>query len=247
VITVKAPARKDVWGILEVESMRRITRAVWLTILAWHLLCLAMLYIYRDIIGPIVTAAYENWYAKVQATYGTFERLHAFVSHVCITVPATIICLRLFARLSAQRTTWKVTGTVFALCEGLLVAVLTCSYETGFHYHVNQLGWAVFGPPDNVYSFVNIVLHRIITWVFCTTPIVWAALLIQLTLAKGIMASHHIDELKRNLRVPEPDADKTPTVPCRQRLFWFLALAGPITLMVVFLIAVIIFTLAHRS
>ena len=225
----------------------RTAALVWLTILAWQLVCLAMFYVYRHLIGPHVTAAYADWYGDIQATYGTFERLHDFVSNVCITMPATIISLRLFAMLSAQRTRWKVTLAVFAACEAVLVAVLTCSYETGFHYYVNQLGWALFGPPDNVYSFTNIVLHRIITWVFSTTPVVWTALLVQLTLAKGVMRSDHTIVSKGEPRIPEAGTVPARNPPVSPHWIWLIALAGPVIIMIVFLVVVIIFALATRA
>jgi hypothetical protein len=60
--------------------------------------------------------------------------------------------------------------------EVLVVLVLVSSYEIGFSYSLNQLGWAVLGPPDNVYSFQNLVLHRIIAWLIETTPVSWTAL-----------------------------------------------------------------------
>jgi hypothetical protein len=60
--------------------------------------------------------------------------------------------------------------------EMVVVAILICSYEVGFPYMVNQLGWALFGPPENIYSFGNLVLHRIIAWLICTTPVAWMVL-----------------------------------------------------------------------
>ena len=58
-----------------------------------------------------------------------------------------------------------------AFWQVLLVPILIWSYEWGFSYKVLQLDWAVFGPSEDVYSFRNLVLPKIVTWLVCTLPV----------------------------------------------------------------------------
>ena len=78
--------------------------------------------------------------------------------------------------------------------EAAVVAILIWSYEVGFPYKINQLGWAIFGPPDNLYSFHNLMLHRIVAWLICTTPVALVGLFFDRWLAgpdtSGRRATH---------------------------------------------------------
>ena len=37
-------------------------------------------------------------------------------------------------------------------------------------WKINQLGWALFGPPDNLYNFANLALPRLLAWSIVATP-----------------------------------------------------------------------------
>jgi hypothetical protein len=130
-----------------------------------------MLLVYGHIVSPLVVAAYTAWFGDVQASYGRFERFGVYLGILVITFPATLVSLLLFDRLSHRATTLKQSLAAFCGWQLVVVVVLIWSYEAGFHYMVNELGWALFGPPEDAYSFRNLVLPRIIAWMLCTTPV----------------------------------------------------------------------------
>ena len=41
---------------------------------------------------------------------------------------------------------------------------------------INWLGWSIFGAPENIYSYTNLLLHRVLAWLILTTPVAWFAL-----------------------------------------------------------------------
>lgn len=166
-----------------------------LTVIAtWHLACLAMVFVYGHIVGHFVVMAYTAYFGDVQASYGMFERVATYLGILVITSPATLISLLLFDRLFYRPARWTRRAAVFCGWELVVVAVLIWSYEVGFPYIVNQVGWAIFGPPENLYSFRNLVLHRIIAWLVCTTPVAWLALWVY---SKVAVSRRHNAEAER--------------------------------------------------
>lgn len=139
-------------------------------IVAWHLSCLALMFAYPHTVGRVVVSAYEACFGDIQASYGTFERVATYVAIITVTAPATALTLALFEVFARPPTGWRRKVLSFLGWQAAVVATLTWSYEVGFPYTVNQLGWALFGPPDDLYSLRNLVLPRIIGWLICTTP-----------------------------------------------------------------------------
>jgi hypothetical protein len=158
------------------------------TIAAWHVVCLAVLFVYEPTVGRVVVAAYTAWFGDIQASYGTFGRVAEYFGLLITTGTATGVSLWLSDVLSRQRPAWRRKTTVFAVWEAAAMIVLIWSYEVGFPYMIHELDWTVFGPVDDLYSFRNLVLHRIVAWVLCTTPIAWVALWLNAALACS--ASH---------------------------------------------------------
>ena len=118
--------------------------------------------------------AYNTWFYQVG--YGTFVRIATYIEFDVITLPATLVSLRLFDALLHRRALFKPMAVTFLAWQFVVIAVLVLSYEVGFSYMINQLGWDLFGPPDSLYSFTNLVLPRMIAWLVCTTPVGWMAL-----------------------------------------------------------------------
>ena len=143
---------------------------------AWHLICLVMLYVYRYCIGPIVVVLYTASIGDIQSSIGIFTRLAIFLGYVVVTSPASLISLCLFDRLSHRSSNWSQVAFAVCVWQLVVVAVLVGSYELEFDYWLHQLGWIIFGVPENLYSFRNLVLHRIVAWIVCTTPVACAAL-----------------------------------------------------------------------
>jgi len=136
-----------------------------------------MLIFYQRVGSKFVLSVYTTWFGDVQASYGRYERLATYFGFVIITLPAIMASLRLIDRLSHRSPGWKRMIIAFGAWQLAVVAILIWSYESGLSFKVSQLEWTLFGPPDDLYSFRNLVLHRVITWLLCTTPIAWLVLL----------------------------------------------------------------------
>jgi hypothetical protein len=142
-----------------------------ISICAWQLVCLAILFIYPHTIAHVVLAAYTAWFGDIQASYATYARVATYVAIVTITSPASLITLLIFDGLTHRQLRWKRMLVGFLAWQLLAVAILIWSFESGFPYLLNQLSWTLFGPPENLYSFRNITLPRVVGWLLCTTPV----------------------------------------------------------------------------
>jgi len=147
-------------------------KATLIAVSVWQLVCLAMMYVYGYLIGHLVVAAYTLFYGDIQASYGRFERLSTYIGWLVITLPASVVAMAIVDKLSARKGTPTRKLLTVGCWELVTMLVLATSYEFGFPYMINQLGWRLFGPPTEIYSFQNLVLHRIIAWLLCTIPIV---------------------------------------------------------------------------
>ena len=159
---------------VKIGVLSRFTATV-VAVGVWQTVSLVMMFAYRHVIGHLVVAAYTASDGDIQASYGRFERVGTYIALVVITLPASILTIVLYNKLSGLLTNRK--RMIFTVCvwQMIVLAVLTWSYELGFPYMINQLGWRLFGPPTEIYSFMNLVLHRIIAWLLCTMPVSWAA------------------------------------------------------------------------
>jgi hypothetical protein len=120
-----------------------------------------MMYVYDYLIGHLVVAAYNLFYGDIQASYGRFERLSKYIGLLVITLPASVVAMAIVDKLSDRKGT-PIRKILTVGCWQLVtMLVLATSYEFGFPYMINQLGWRLFGPPTEIYSFQNLVLHRI--------------------------------------------------------------------------------------
>ncbi len=144
---------------------------VLIAIVCWNLICLAMMFIYPHTVGHVVIALYTAYFGDIQASYSTYARISVFVGLVVITTPATLVSLGLCHVLVHKPWSWKLWILAAVVWQVLLIPILIWSYESGFSYKINQLDWAVFGPPVEIYSVRNLVLHRIVAWLVCTIPV----------------------------------------------------------------------------
>jgi hypothetical protein len=146
-------------------------KALFATVALWQLTCLALMILYRYTLAQLIVSAYSAWFGDIQAGYGRFARLETYIWIIAVTVPATLLSLIACDKLSHLRPPWRRHAIAFLGWQSALVAVLILSYEVGFPFMINQLGWSLFGPPEDFYSFPNIFLPQIIGWLICTLPI----------------------------------------------------------------------------
>ena len=152
-------------------------------IVVWNVLILPLRFAYWYTVGELVYLIYVVLVGDIQSSYGVYARVAMFVAYATFTMPAALIAVWLFDRL--LRRTWQWRRSLFTIAGWgvLVVFVLVSSDETGFPYALNQVGWVIFGPPDTVYGFQNLALHRAIAWLIETTPIAWIALWVHIKLA----------------------------------------------------------------
>jgi hypothetical protein len=139
-------------------------------IATWHLCCLAAMFAYSPTADHVVEIACSWRFDNSRADCGQCERVGAYVALFTVTAPATAASLALVSRLTHCRYGWERSAVAFAGWETAVVWVLVWSYEVGFPNMVHQLSGAMFGPAEDVFSFRNLLLHRLIAWIVCTTP-----------------------------------------------------------------------------
>lgn len=184
--------------------MSKRVRVILATTTVWHLVCLVMLYVYQYCIGPIVVALYTAAFGDIQSSIGIFTRLTIFLGYVVTTSPASLMSLYLFDRLSQRSMNWSQVAFAVCVWQLVVVTVLVGSYEMGFEYWLHQLGWSVFGAPEDLYSFRNLFLHRIVAWFICTTPLACAVLWVY----SKLTATSSVSKLPKN--PPEATAMHAP-------------------------------------
>jgi hypothetical protein len=156
--------------------MPRRAQAFVLSVVFWQLACVASLIAFSRTLTPFVTWIYEGWWGSIQNSYGCFERLVVYLQIIVGTTLATLVSLRAFDLICRQRVNWVLVRRVFYSWQIIVIGLLIGSHEFSFAYKLNQLVWTVRGPPDNIYSFTNLVLPRILAWLCCTVPVSWVGL-----------------------------------------------------------------------
>ncbi|SIO60034.1 hypothetical protein SAMN05444166_6243 [Singulisphaera sp. GP187] len=153
-----------------------LPRSILLTIVAWNLACLVMLYVHAYAFAPAIFAAYTARFGDVQASDGRFAWVAITFAFVLIPLPPTFVCVRLNDALARRPSDWRRIVASSVAWELVLLPVLVCSRIFSLDYKIKQLGWAIIGPPDNLYSFTNLVLPWLLSWLICTVPVGVAAL-----------------------------------------------------------------------
>jgi hypothetical protein len=146
-----------------------------IAITVWQLVCLAMAYVYQYFVSHLVTAAYTSICGDVQASYDTFARLATYLGLLIVTLMASLVTLSIVDRLSGCRARARRKIRTLVSWQVAVMLILVLSYEVDFPSMLHRIGWQLLGPPTEIYSFRNLILHRIIAWLLCTTPIAWLA------------------------------------------------------------------------
>jgi hypothetical protein len=143
---------------------------------AWNVIAYVVVLAYPHTIGQLVVVSDERLFGDIHAGFASFARIEMFVGYFSVTLPAAVVGLWLFGAISHRLWKWRQAAMIIVVWEIMVILVLAGSYESGFPYQLNQVGWAIFGVPGNVYSFTNLGLHRIIAWLVETTPVTWTSL-----------------------------------------------------------------------
>jgi hypothetical protein len=130
-----------------------------------------MFYVFGYVIGPVIVNAYTARFGDVQASYGRFEWVMTTSAFVVIPLLPTFVSVRFYDALVRRPSDWRRVVAASIAWELFLVPVLIWSYVFILHYKLSQLGWAIWGPPENIYSFTNLLLPDLIAWLLCTVPV----------------------------------------------------------------------------
>jgi hypothetical protein len=151
-------------------------KAICISIVCWELICLGIYAAYSQASSTLFDAMYFACIGHPLASFDTYSRLAEYVGFLQVTIPATALSSSLFIILLRDKWRWRSLLPTLVIWQVGVLAILIWSYEIGFTSMLNDIGWLIFGVPDNLYSFSNLMLHRIIFWVLCTAPIAWVAL-----------------------------------------------------------------------
>jgi len=150
-------------------------RATMVAVVCWQVAFTLLAYVYSYTISPVVELAYSSGFGDVQIGMSTFSRFATYFGLLTVTLFASSITLLVVQILVRRRVAMKRTAVVLIVWEVVVMAILTLSYEIDFPYLLHEMIWRLFGQTDDLYSFQNLVLHRIIAWLLCTAPPSWFA------------------------------------------------------------------------
>jgi hypothetical protein len=145
-------------------------------ILVWYFACLMGVHANDRFLSPMNLVQYEDDYGNVQLSFLKFVRIATYLGYFTMTLPATVLSLWTFNRIGRLRAGWRDVFLIGGTWELLVVIVSIAAYELEWAYRLNKLVWRLFGPSDDLYSFQNLLLPRLVIWVSCTIPICICAL-----------------------------------------------------------------------
>ena len=82
--------------------LSRPTKSMLLTILAWNLACLLMLFVHAYFISPAIASAYRNHSGDVQASYGQLTWVMTISTFVVIPFLPVFVSVRFYDVLVRQ-------------------------------------------------------------------------------------------------------------------------------------------------
>jgi hypothetical protein len=163
-------------ALLDAAGMSRRANSLLITITAWNLVCLAMICFYAYFLRDLVAATYSASFGNIEESYERFSRIAATLGYSVVTLPASLISLRLLDSLFRRAPRWKQLTVTLLAWEVSVVFILVVSHEICLSCVFRDVGYAVYGQSEDVYGFQNLVLPRFIVWLGCTTPVAWIVL-----------------------------------------------------------------------
>lgn len=128
------------------------------------------------VIGPLIARGYERLFGDVQQSYARYEWIAVMTVYAARTAVAALVSLIEVECLSGRRVRWKRVGLTLVLWEVAVMAVLILAHHSNLVWRIHELDWALFGAPESMYSFRNLMWPRLVSWWICTVPVGVAAL-----------------------------------------------------------------------
>ena len=151
--------------------MSHRVKSVLAAMAAWQLLCLAVSWLFGPTIGAMIFSAFTTCCGDPHANYTAYTAVALRVVNACLTAPATLLALWLIHRLDHSPIRAIRFLTFFLAWEIAVVTTLLAANDLQLAWMIHKFLWTIFGPFDEMYSFRNLALHRLIAWLICTVPI----------------------------------------------------------------------------
>lgn len=145
-------------------------------IAAWQAACAVAMALCGYAIGWVVHSVYTSLFGDVQESYATYERAATYTVIFTVTALATAVGVLLLRVLERRATTWRRTVGTFIAWHAAAVAALVASNEWDLPWIVHRLDREIFGTPESLYTWRNLVWPRVIAWVLSSTPAIAAVL-----------------------------------------------------------------------
>jgi len=138
-------------------------------IAAWQVTCAIAFVLFGYTIGWGVYSIYTGIFGDIQDSYMTYHRASTYSVIVVVTALATAVGVALLIVMEGRRATVRHTIGTFVAWHAAAVAALVVSEELGLFWVFHRIDWNLFGTPENLYSFRNLMLPRVIAWLMSST------------------------------------------------------------------------------
>jgi len=150
--------------------LKRRTRIV-IALIAWQLVSIAVMRSEEFILGPLIAWCYMAAFGDVQDSYARYAWIAVSTAYFQRTTIATFVSLIVFEKLSGREIRWWRLAITFLAWEAVVMMALLAAYKLQLFWFFHEIDWAIFGPPESIYTFRNIMLPRLLAWLVCTVPI----------------------------------------------------------------------------
>ena len=134
-------------------------------------------------IGWVVYSVYTAHFGDIQETYSTYHRAVTYTVIIVVTALATAMGVALLIVMEGRRATVRHTIGTFVAWHAAAVVALVASEELGLFWVFHRIDWILFGTPENLYSFRNLMMPRVIAWVLSSTAAIAVVLWVRAKLA----------------------------------------------------------------
>jgi len=136
-----------------------------IVITTWQVVCAVALALCGHTIGWLVHSAYTGLFGDVQESFTAYSRVSTYVMIFTVSAIATAVGVTLLTVFERRRLSIRQLLATFIAWHAACLAALVISEESGLYWAFHRVDWALFRPPDNLYSLRNVMLPRVIAWV----------------------------------------------------------------------------------
>jgi hypothetical protein len=158
--------------------MWKVRTVIVVALVTWQLVSLVVLRTEPYLMGPLVVRGYERFFGDVQQHFARYEWIAVIAVYFVRTMMATLVSLIVVERLCGRHVRWRRVGSALVLWEVAVMAALILAHRSNLLWRIHEIDWALFGAPESMYSFRNLMWPRLVSWWICTVPVSAAALIL---------------------------------------------------------------------